>query len=189
MNINEYLEKALKVEIPSEIAEIINREAFIASFSSGHTVIHEGEITSYLYFIIRGVVRGYYVDDKGNDITKCFSMEGEFFSTEGFRTSSPATFSIECLEDCQCIGLMYGQLHRIIREYPQLGDLVSRSFQFEVGRLEERYKNYMLMDAKERYSVFCQENPNLHGRIALKHIASYIGVRPASLSRIRKNFN
>jgi len=186
MKPSEYLETVLNIKLYSEIIDTINREAVIVSLPLGHTVLHEGDMSSCLYLIIRGVVRGYYIDDKGNDITKCFCSENEFFSTEGFRMSVPSTFTIECLEDCQCVQLSYNLLNNIISTHKQLGDLASRYFQIEVSRLEQRSKSLMMLDAEERYYDFCQDYPYLHKRIALKYIASYIGVRLASLSRIRK---
>lgn len=138
---SEYFERKLQTTLPHDVKEIINREANTVSFPAGHTVLWEGDTASYLYYIIQGVVRGYYIDSKGNDVTKCFCAEDDFFSTEGFRISSPATFTIECLEECKCLQLPYTSLKSIM---------------------------------------------NSNKSIALKDIASYIGVRAASLSRIRK---
>lgn len=184
---SEYLERKLHTTLNCQVEEIIDREIKTVSFPSGHTVLWEGDTASYLYYIIQGIVRGYYVDSKGNDITKCFCGEDDFFSTEGFRISSPATFTIECLEDCKCLQLPYKSLKSIVNSNKYISDLVSHLFQMEVSKQEERSKNLMLLSAEERYHVFCSDYAHLHNRIALKYIASYIGVRAASLSRIRKN--
>ncbi len=186
MKSSEYLEMKLKIRLSHDIADILNREARVVLFPAGHTVLWEGDTASYLYYIIEGVVRGYYIDNKGNDVTKCFSAENDFFSTEGFRISSSSTFTIECLEDCKCLQLPYELLKRIINSDKSIGDLVSHMFQVEVSKQEDRSKNLMLLNAEERYITFCKDYPHLHKRIVLKNIASYIGVRAASLSRIRK---
>lgn len=187
MKPSEYLEIRLQTTFHNDAATIIDQEAKIVSFSAGHTVLWEGDTSSCLYYIIKGVVRGYYIDCKGNDITKCFCAEKDFFSTEGFRTSASATFTIECLEDCQCLQLPYESLNRIIHFDTTIRDAVSNLFQAEISKQEARSKNLMLLDAENRYVIFCREYPQLLNRIALKHIASYIGVRAASLSRIRKH--
>ncbi len=165
---------------------MINREAKIISFSSGDTVLWEGDSASHFYYIIKGLVRGYYIDRDGYDITKCFCEEGDFFSTEGFRTASPATFTIECLENCNCVQLPYPIIKSILQMDKELSSKVSRLFQYEISNQERRCKDLMILSATERYLAFCKENPKLQNRIALKYIASYIGVRAASLSRIRK---
>ena len=188
MQPSEYLEKQLNFRLSSDIADSINRETCIVTFQSGYTVLHENEKASKLYFILLGVVRGYYIDKQGNDVTKCFSMENEFFSTEALRSDGLSSFTIECLEECQCIQFSYNLINRIMNKDAQLKDWVNQYYLREVVKLEKRTKSLILMSAEERYYDFCKEYPNLHSRIALKYIASYIGIRAASLSRIRKNF-
>jgi CRP-like cAMP-binding protein len=183
---SDYLERKLQTTLTHHVEGMINREAQIVSFPSGHTVLWEGDTALYLYYIIKGAVRGYYIDRKGNGMTKCFCTENDFFSTEGFRTSAPATFTIECLEGCQCLRLPYKSLMYIVVSDKRVSDSISCLFQAEVSKQEDRNKKLMLLNAEERYLVFCNDYPHLHKRIALKYIASYIGVHAASLSRIRK---
>lgn len=184
-----YLERKCQVEFDQDVEEMLGREVQSVSFPVGHTVLWEGDSSACLYYMIEGLVRGYYIDRKGNDLTKCFCAEDEFFSTEGFRTSSPATFTIECLEDCRCLRLPYETLTRMIDRHEKVGSLVSRLFQMEVSRQESRNKSLMLLSAEERYLAFCSDYPHLYERLPLKYIASYIGIHAASLSRIRKNQN
>lgn len=187
MRTSEYIERKLQATLSQDVKETIDSKATVVSFPVGHTVLWEGDTASYLYYIIQGVVRGYYIDSKGNDVTKCFCTENDFFSTEGFRISSPATFTIECLEDCNCLQLPYTSLKSIVKVNKGIGDMVSDLFQMEISRQEDRSKKLMLLNAEERYHAFCSDYSYLHDRVALKYIASYIGVRAASLSRIRKS--
>ncbi|AVP62430.1 Crp/Fnr family transcriptional regulator [Clostridium sporogenes] len=187
MNASKYLELALKINIDSNVADMINNEASIVNFQAKHIVLLEGIKSKNLYFMISGVVRGYYIDEHGNDITKCFSSENEFFSSEGLRTASISSFTIECLEHCQCIKLPYVLVYKIIKEDENLNNIFIKYYLQEVEKLENRVKNSALMNAEERYINFCKQYPHLHGRVELKYIASYIGIRAASLSRIRKD--
>lgn len=188
MNASKYLEEGLGIKIDENIKDMINDKASFVEFPSKHIALLEGMKSTNLYFIIHGIVRGYYIDGQGNDITKCFSGENEFFSSEGLRTSSVSSFTIECLEDCQCIQLPYELVHKIIKEDENFNNLFINSYLEEVKKLENRVKRSALMNAEERYIDFCRQNPNLHERVELKYIASYIGIRPASLSRIRKKY-
>lgn len=187
MNASKYLEDRLGINIDENIKDIINDKASFVEFPSKHIALLEGMKSTNLYFIIHGIVRGYYIDEHGNDITKCFSSENEFFSSEGLRTASVSSFTIECLEDCQCIQLPYKLIQQVIKEDENLNNLFINSYLNEVKKLENRVKSSALMNAEERYIDFCRQNPNLHERVELKYIASYIGIRAASLSRIRKN--
>lgn len=186
MNASKYLEEGLGIKIDESIVDTINDEASFVDFPGKHIVLLEGMKSTNLYFIIRGIVRGYYIDEQGNDITKCFSSDNEFFSSEGLRTASVSSFTIECLEDCECIQLPYGLVYKIIKEDENLNNIFVKYYLQEVEKLENRVKNSTLMNAEERYIDFCRQYPHLHDRVELKYIASYIGIRAASLSRIRK---
>lgn len=186
MNASKCLEEGFGIKIDGNIADMIDEEASFVKFSNKQIVLMEGMKSTNLYFIISGIVRGYYIDEQGNDITKCFCSENEFFSSEGLRTSSVSSFTIECLEDCQCIQLPYQLIHKIIKEDEKFNDLFIKYYLREINKLENKAKNLALMNAEERYIDFCKQYPNIHNRVELKYIASYIGIRAASLSRIRK---
>lgn len=188
MNAINYLEKGLGIKINENIADLINDKVSFVEFQSKHIVLLEGMKSTSLYYIIRGIVRGYYIDEHGNDITKCFSSENEFFSSEGLRTSKASSFTIECLENCLCIKFPYSLVNKIIKEDEKLNSFFIKYYLKEVEKLENRAKNLVLMSAEERYIDFCTQYPHLFDRVELKYIASYIGIRAASLSRIRKEF-
>ncbi len=186
-NACKYLEEGLGINIAENIADVINAGASLVKLPCKHIVLLEGVKSTNIYFIVRGIVRGYYIDEQGNDITKCFSSENEFLSSEGLRTASVSSFTIECLEDCQCIQLPYSLIHKVLKEDEDLKNVFITYNLQEVEKLENRAKNSALMNAEERYIDFCKQYPYLHDRVELKHIASFIGIRAASLSRIRKN--
>lgn len=184
--ISTYLEQGLKVNINGDIARMIDNSASIVTFQAKDIILHEGEKSLNLYYVLSGIVRGYYIDNQGNDITKCFSCENGFFSSEGLRTGGLSSFSIECLELCQCISIPYSLIYEIIQKDENLKEILNTLYINEVEKLEKRAKNLMLMNAEERYIDFCNQYPELFSRIDLQYIASYIGIRAASLSRIRK---
>ncbi|MDU6038877.1 MAG: cyclic nucleotide-binding domain-containing protein [Clostridium butyricum] len=78
MKNSEYLEHNLKLKFNMETEQLIDRETLILTVEKGQIILLEGERAKSLYFIIKGIVRGYYIDEKGDEITKCFSMENEF---------------------------------------------------------------------------------------------------------------
>lgn len=185
-NISLYLENGLGIKLDESAADMINQRALIVNFPAGHIALLEGDRSSNIYYIIKGIVRGYYIDEQGNDITKCFCSENKFFSSEGYRTESASSFTIECLENCKCIQIPYELVHEITGKDMYLSNLFTQYYLKEVGNLENRLKNLVLMNAEERYLNFCKQYPNIYDRVELKYIASFIGIRPASLSRIRK---
>lgn len=183
---SQLLANALNVPLGGAVSELVDREAGVAFFSAGTTPLWEGNALSCAYLLLTGLVRGYYIDSKGNDITKCFSCEGEFFATEGLRLNKAASFSIECLEPCRCIRLPYSLVRQAVELNPALRELTDRLYRSEVSRLEARSRDLLLMSATERYAAFQKAYPGFEERVPQKYIASYIGIRPQSLSRIRK---
>ncbi len=185
-NASKYLEEGIGIKIGKDIADMINNEASFVEFPEKHIVLLEGMRAENLYFIISGIVRGYYIDEQGNDITKCFSSENEVFSSEGLWIAKVSSFTIECLENCECIKLPYEFVYKVMNKDESFKSLIFDYYLRIVKKLENKAKNSALMNAKEQYIEFCKEYPKLHNRVELKYIASYIGIRAASLSRIRK---
>lgn len=187
--VSEIIENSFGIKISSNVKEIIEDKSEVVTLNNKDIVIMEGEKADKLFLMIHGIVRGYYIDEKGNDITKCFADEGKFFGTECFLSKNNATFTIECLEDCKVIKFQYSLVDEIVKNDEELNALFNKLLIEEVYKLEKQKKNYAVMDAEKRYKDFCINYPNLSERVNLQYIASYIGIRPASLSRIRKKFN
>ncbi len=188
MKPSECISSKMKIKLSIDICRLLDEKCEYVTYQKGDTALLEGDRSNNLYFIIAGIVRGYYIDDKGNDITKCFSRENEFFSSEGLRAEGPSTFTIECLEACRCIRMPYVVVNKIMESEAVFREYFNQFYFREIGKLEQRAKNLIIMNAEERYNDFCSQFPDLYDRVELKYIASYIGIRAASLSRIRKKF-
>lgn len=185
--ISDILKERFKININKEAASLIERKAEIVHFASKDTVLVEGVKSDKLYLMIKGIVRGYYIDCDGNDITKCFAAENQFFGTECFLTGKESTFTIETLEDCTAVKIPYSLASEIIKTDEELDKLFKSLVLNEIVSLERQKKITAVMNAEEKYRNFCDVYSDIYDRINLKYIASYIGIRPASLSRIRKN--
>lgn len=175
------------IKLSSKHQQLLLNNINVSQFNRNENILLEGEKSNHLYYIISGIVRGYYVDKNGNEFTKCFSSENDFFSSEGLRTKCAATFSIQCVENVNCLKIPYNIINQISEEDIQLDNFINHCYTLEVTRLEARQKILLLHNATEQYNLFCELFPHLYSRIPLMHIASYMGIRSASLSRIRKN--
>src|SRR5471030_868341 len=100
---SDYLEAGLKLSLEDDFKYLLNSTAIIKRVPKGTIVVKQGEIASSLYYIYKGIVRGYYIDSLGNDVTKCFASEMEFACGEGLLKAGQASFSIESLEDSICV--------------------------------------------------------------------------------------
>lgn len=180
------LEKGLQVGFSDKVRKLIDENCSFINFPKDTIVLLQGDISYSLYFVLRGVVRGYYIDENGRDITKCFASENELFSTEGLRAGSPSTLNIECLEDCRCLQLPYNFLNKAMKEYEELYIIFDRYALKAMEDIENRARDLVMKSAEDRYLEFMLRFKGLNKRIHQKYIASYIGIRESSLSRIRK---
>jgi CRP-like cAMP-binding protein len=78
------LEKLLNIRLESDFITAIDQNAYPKRFAKGSIIIHQGDELDTLYYIKQGLVRGYYLDENGYEVTKCFSAESEFAGSEGF---------------------------------------------------------------------------------------------------------
>lgn len=186
VNLERFLNK-INLQLCEHHKSILLDTVEIITFQKQDTILFEGENASCLYYIVSGMVRGYYLDRNGNEYTKCFSAENEYFCTECLRTKKESTFSIQCMEEVTCLKIPYQSIEQICKEDRVVDKFIASCYTLEVTKLEHRQKFLLIHDATERYNQFCEIFPQLYSRIPLMYIASYIGIRPASLSRIRKN--
>lgn len=183
---SEYLEQGLKIRLQEHTARLIDRGTAIVTIKKDEIPIHMGQKVDSFYFVLFGLVRGYYINERGNEVTKCFVHENGFFGSECFRKKGCSSFFVDCLEDCKCIKIPYVLVRNITALDPDMERFVQELYFEEVGKLEDRSRELLLLSAEERYLFFCREYPGLQKRVPLKYIASYIGIQPGSMSRIRK---
>lgn len=88
---SDYMKKCLRICFDAQVASMLDTYACIVTFEKGTHVIRVGEVVSSFYFIIYGIVRGYYIDDEGHEVTKCFEAENCFFGSECYRTNQSAS--------------------------------------------------------------------------------------------------
>lgn len=163
----------------------LNDKCTFITFPKNKIVLFQGETTKSLYFIITGLVRSYYIDKEGNDITKSFATENDFFGTKGLLGNNPSLFNVECLEECECIQIPYTVIKSLMEKNEEVYKYFSQYIITALENLEIRTRDLLMKSAKDRYKIFMEQYPNLEKRVQQKYIASYIGIRSGSLSRIK----
>jgi CRP-like cAMP-binding protein len=153
---------------------------------SGEYFLEEGQVCRYVGFIEEGLVR-YHMNDDGNQNTLYFNKGGEFVSNyQSFLPGEPSNTSIQAIEDTSMQVINHTNLKRLYKEVEEgekLGRLAIESvFLSSIQQLKSFYKD----SPAARYQEFLRTYPDLAQRIPQYHIASYVGIKPQSLSRIRK---
>jgi len=150
--------------------------------------LFEGDAVCYqLFFVLSGVVRIVTFTERGNDSTYYFMREDQFCTL--LKSFNDGVITHEWIQACctaEVLTITKPQLLTLYNRLPYLEPLFTAAFQH--GLLEKiRLKNgYTGIEAAERYQKFLTEQPGIVNRVPLKDVASYLGVTPQSLSRIRR---
>ncbi|PHS64785.1 MAG: CarD family transcriptional regulator [Flavobacterium sp.] len=155
-------------------------------FSKKKIITKIGQIENCISFIEKGIVR-VFIPKEEEDITFGFSFQNEFISAyDSFLMQSPSQYQLETLAETSLLSISYSDLQEVYRK-TKIGNLIGRLVAERLFILKSNRALSLLNDsAEQRYLNLFTERPNLIKEIPLKYIASYIGVTPQSLSRIRK---
>ena len=148
-----------------------------------------GQVEKYLSFIEKGIVR-FYIPKEDNDLTFVFGFENSFISAyDSFLTQTPSTYHIEALSGTILWRLTYNDLQEIYTK-TEIGNTVGWYASEDLFlRKSKRELSLLNNTAEERYLNLFREQPHLIQNIPLKYIASYIGITPQALSRIRRRIS
>jgi CRP/FNR family transcriptional regulator, anaerobic regulatory protein len=152
----------------------------------GSSLLDQGQVSSHLYFIVEGAVRGIY-HYKDKQVTAWFAFEGQIIDSHAsfvYRTPSPK--SIILLSDCKFLYISHDSLEYLYRKDAVWGNLSRIFIERYYLEIQDRLISMLAMSAEERYECLLQEYPNIENRVNLSHIASYLGIRPETLSKLRK---
>lgn len=155
-----------------------------------HTcLLRIGEVERHLSFIAKGIIR-LYIPREDNDLTFGFLFENEFVTGyDSFLTQMPSEYQIETLSDTVLWQISFEDLEYIYKTTVK-GHLIGRKMAENMYLIKSKRELSLLnKSAEERYLDLFVERPKLLRKIPLKYIASYIGVTPQALSRIRKRIN
>lgn len=146
----------------------------------------EGRVSKELYFIVKGLVRLYYTKD-GEDITGFLFREGLFASSyDSFLRQAPSQQTLETLEDCDLLVLPYNRLQQLYEDLPKMNVIVRKVAEQRFINAQQVLSSFILDSPEERYRKFAAQRGDLLLRVPHHMIASYLGITPVSLSRIRK---
>ncbi len=187
--IKAYLQDSSRLagHIPSERDwEIILPKLARQEFSKKHILTKAGQTENCLSFIESGVAR-FYIPKQEKDLTFNIVFDNGFLSAyDSFLTQTPSTYNIETLTDTTLWRLTYSDLQIIYKE-TEIGNIIGRQASEELFLKKQKRELALLnLTAEQRYLNLFSEQPKLIQQIPLKYIASYIGITPQALSRIRK---
>ena len=177
-----------KTVIPNE-ADIALCELYFEPVSiPKNTILEEqGKIPEYLYFINSGYMRLFYYDENGDEIITNLSAEGSFVASFlSFINGFSAKENVECITDCELLRIAKPNLKRMIDESENFKQFSLIIFQQAIALAEIRANDLATLNAEQRYRKFIANQSSILQNVPVQYIASFLGMKPESLSRIRR---
>lgn len=159
-------------------------------FEKGESYAEQGEQCVYLSYIYKGLFAFSISDSEGNESIKSFNWDDYFVASySSFITGEPSNFRIFAYEDSHVLMIDSSSLTKLFDKemiWQKLGRLNAEG---AYVRKEKRESELLIMDAEERYQSFLNSHKDIHERISGKDIAAYLGINPATLSRLKKKMS
>ena len=170
---------------PDEVNTIVEGTN-IKFFEKGSILLNEGQVSDKCYFVLKGLVREYYLKE-GEEKTTAFFAENEpvnaFTSTHN---QAPSKHYLECIEDCILTVGNDDIIEEMCRKVPRLENVMRVEVEKNAGKFQDEYAAFIMSSPEERYLSLLEKRPGLMNRVPQHQIASFLGIKPESLSRIRK---
>lgn len=147
----------------------------------------EDKIPNYLYFVVSGFVRLFHYNEKGDEITTHINCPPGFITAYShFVNQSKSDQNMECVTECELLRIKKADLDLLVQESPAFKDFSFLVFQQSLSYNEKRSKELATLSAEKRYLKLLNEHPEILHNVPMQYIASFLGMNPKSLSRIRK---
>ncbi len=147
-----------------------------------------GKIPQYLYYIVSGFMRLFYYNDSGDEVTTHINCSHGFFTSfSEFTKQTNALANVETITECQLLRISKPDYDTLMNKSAFWKDYGMYVLQESVVYNEDRSKDLATLSAEQRYLKLMKSRPDILQNVPLQYIASFLGIKPESLSRIRRN--
>jgi CRP-like cAMP-binding protein len=165
--------------------QFLLKNTYARSIKKGKLLLKAGEVCTNMYFVRKGVLRG-FVKDGERDITTWISADGELVSAiSSFILQMPTNENIHAIEDCELISLSHSDLEIMYVKFPAFNTTVRKLTEIYYMHAEHRAYIARLKNADQKYQLFLKQYGHLSNRVPVKYIASFLGITLETLSRLR----
>ena len=159
----------------------------IATFLKGTVLLEQGDIPSKCYFVLDGLVRKYGITEEGNEITYDFYTKNQAVAIFGAQlTEKPSNYTLVCAEDSVLVVGDLDDAEDVYQEHDGLENMIRNMMESMMGELQEHHAVFISSSPEERYRYILENRPTLINRVPQHQLASYLGIKPESLSRIKR---
>jgi CRP-like cAMP-binding protein len=171
------------------IVKFLKEHAYSVFFNKGELLLEAGHVCEHIYFIKKGVVRGFIKEGK-KEITTWITAEGEMVSSIlSFEVKGSAIENMQAIEDCEALALTLIDLEKLYEQFPEFNTVGRKLLQQYYSDAEGRAFIARLTSAENKYKQFLTRYNYLANRIPLTYIASFLGITLETLSRVRRKLS
>lgn len=179
-----YFDKLLPLN--NEEKELVNKTFHSRLFRKRQYVLQEGNVCTQFYFVVRGCLRMYKIDEKGSTHVLQFAAGNYWINDLGsFHGVKPSSLNIDALEDTVVLQISRDDLISLYLQAPKFDRIFRVLLENSFIRLQERLLQNISSTAEERYQSFLENYPDLIKRLSQVQIAAFLGITPEFLSRLR----
>lgn len=158
------------------------------NLKKGEFLLEENQVCNEIVFIKKGILRSYFFNYQGDEITNCFAFENQFMASfSSFITQHIAEENIQALTDTELQVVNRKGLEQLYKSSIHWQEIGRKLAEMEFVNLQKRMVSFQKLSGKQRYEELCLNHQNYIQLIPLQYLASYLGVTPRHLSRIRKS--
>jgi CRP-like cAMP-binding protein len=176
-----------KITLSATDYQLIESVCIIKKLRKHQFLLTEGDVCTFNAFVCDGFLRKYSVDDKGTEHTVYFATENWWTADrQSLMDGTPSKYYIEAVEDSVALLISKSNFDMLCEKIPAFKDMVNQLLQKSLNASHERINTTFQSTAEEKYNHFLKTFPNLANRAPRHMLASYLGITPETLSRIRK---
>jgi len=165
-------------------------EIVVEEYPRGTTLLRQGDIPTKCYFVLKGCVRQYAVDEAGKETTSNFYTEEQAIAAfHRYKRDQASGYSFVCVEDCVLVvGDLDGEAS-MFEKYTQLETMTRKMVEEHLSDMQDEFAAFIAASPEDRYKALLRNRPGLADRVPQHQLASYLGMTPESLSRIKKRLH